>query len=456
MFEKILIANRGEIALRVIRACKEIGIKTVAVYSDVDELSLHTKFADEAICIGPSIPKKSYLNISAIISAAELTNCDAIHPGYGFLSENSEFSKICNEHNICFIGPEAEVIDMMGNKSKARKVAHSLDIPIIPGTKDPIIDSNHAKDIANEIGYPIILKAVSGGGGKGMRVVHSDDKIAENFEIAKSEALNSFNDDQIYMEKFLVNPKHIEVQVLSDSYDNVYSFGDRDCSIQRNHQKIIEETPSKTISNDIKEKLYADAIKIARKVNYVGAGTIEFLVSDSNYYFIEMNTRIQVEHPITEMVFNVDLVKNQILAHSGEKIIFSSDNLVAKGHSIECRVTAENPDMNFMPSPGTVESLHFPGGLGVRIDSHIYTGYKIPPNYDSMIAKIITFSNDRKSCINKMKIALNELVIEGVNTIVPYHLKILEDSSFVNGDYNTSFLNNFNYISKKEDEVNVT
>ena len=290
MFEKILIANRGEIALRVIRACKEIGIKTVAVYSDVDELSLHTKFADEAICIGPSIPKKSYLNISAIISAAELTNCDAIHPGYGFLSENSEFSKICNEHNICFIGPEAEVIDMMGNKSKARKVAHSLDIPIIPGTKDPIIDSNHAKDIANEIGYPIILKAVSGGGGKGMRVVHSDDKIAENFEIAKSEALNSFNDDQIYMEKFLVNPKHIEVQVLSDSYDNVYSFGDRDCSIQRNHQKIIEETPSTSISNDIKEKLYADAIKIARKVNYVGAGTIEFLVSGSNYYFIEMNT----------------------------------------------------------------------------------------------------------------------------------------------------------------------
>ncbi|MAM05854.1 MAG: acetyl-CoA carboxylase biotin carboxylase subunit [Flavobacteriales bacterium] len=455
MFEKILIANRGEIALRVIRACKEIGIKTVAVYSDIDELSLHTKFADEAICIGPSIPKKSYLNIGAIISAAELTNCDAIHPGYGFLSENSEFSKICKEHNICFIGPEPNVIDLMGNKSKARKVAHSLNIPIIPGTKNPIRDSSHAKDIANEIGYPVILKAVSGGGGKGMRVVESDDKIGDSFEIARSEALNSFNDDQIYMEKFLVNPKHIEVQILSDAHDNVYSFGDRDCSIQRNHQKIIEETPSISISEDIKKNLYRDAIKIAREVDYVGAGTVEFLVSDGSYYFIEMNTRIQVEHPITEMVFNVDLVKNQILAHSGEKIEISSDSLVPKGHSIECRVTAENPDKNFMPSPGKVESLHFPGGLGVRIDSHIYTGYKIPPNYDSMVAKIITFSNDRDSCIKKMKVALNEFVIEGVNTIVPFHIKILEDSCFISGDYNTSFLNNFKYIKEKEDEVNV-
>ncbi len=456
MFEKILIANRGEIALRVIRACKEIGIKTVSVYSEVDELSLHTKFADEAICIGPSIPKKSYLNIGAIISAAELTNCDAIHPGYGFLSENSEFSRICKEHNICFIGPEPEVIDLMGNKSEARKVASSLDIPIIPGTKNPIKDAIHAEQIAEEIGYPVILKAVSGGGGKGMRVVENLSNVSDSFEIAKSEALNSFNDDQIYMEKFLVNPKHIEVQILSDSFGNVYSFGDRDCSIQRNHQKIIEETPSLNISKEIKNKLYEDAIKIARKVDYVGAGTIEFLVSDNQHYFIEMNTRIQVEHPITEMVFNVDLVKNQILAHANKEILIDAKNLTPKGHSIECRVTAENPDMNFMPSPGTVESLHFPGGLGVRIDSHIYTGYKIPPNYDSMIAKIITFSDNRENCIRKMKVALNEFVIEGIDTIVPFHIKILDDTCFIDGNYNTSFLNNFNYKSDKEEEVNAT
>ena len=455
MFKKILIANRGEIALRVIRACKEIGIKTVAVYSDVDELSLHTKFADEAICIGPSIPKKSYLNIGAIISAAELTNCDAIHPGYGFLSENSEFSKICKEHNICFIGPEPEVIDLMGNKSSARKVANSLDIPIIPGTKDPLRDSEHAESVAEKIGYPVILKAVSGGGGKGMRVVYDEEDLLDSFEIAKSEALNSFNDDQVYIEKYLINPKHIEVQVLSDSYDNVYSFGERDCSIQRNHQKIIEETPSVSISKSLKKSLYQDAIKIARKVNYVGAGTVEFLVSDGKYYFIEMNTRIQVEHPITEMVFNVDLLKSQILSHAGEKILIEPNDLEPKGHSLECRITAENPNKSFMPSPGLVKGLHFPGGLGVRIDSHIYAGYKIPPNYDSMIAKVITFSDSRESCINKMKVALDEFVIEGVHTIIPFHMSILEDSVFLGGDYNTSFLNNFKYKSDKE-ETSVT
>ena len=455
MFRKVLIANRGEIALRVIRACKELGIKTVAVYSDIDELSLHTKFADEAICIGPSLPKKSYLNISAIISAAELTNCDAIHPGYGFLSENSEFSKICKEHNICFVGPEPEVIDLMGNKSKARKIAHSLDIPIIPGTKDPLEDASHAQNIAKKIGYPIILKAVSGGGGKGMRIVNDEDKLIDSFEIAKSEALNSFNDDQIYIEKYLINPKHIEVQVLADKYGNVYSFGERDCSIQRNHQKIIEETPSVSIGQDLKERLYQDAIRIAKEVDYIGAGTVEFLISEGKYYFIEMNTRIQVEHPITEMVFNIDLLKNQILSHSGEKVTLISNQLAPQGHSIECRITAENPNNNFMPSPGTITSLHFPGGLGVRIDSHIYAGYKVPPNYDSMIAKIITFSNNRKSCIDKMRVALEEFVIEGVDTIIPFHLQILEDLDFTKGDYNTNFLNNFKYQSNKEEKTNV-
>ncbi len=451
MFKKVLIANRGEIALRVIRACKELSIQTVAVYSDIDELSLHTKFADEAICIGPSIPKKSYLNIGAIISAAELTNCDAIHPGYGFLSENSEFSRICKEHNICFIGPEPEVIDLMGNKSKARKIASSLNIPIIPGTKEPLKSVEEAYDVASNIGYPIILKAVSGGGGKGMRVVDSENNLLDSFEIAKSEALNSFNDDQIYIEKYLVNPKHIEVQILSDQFGNVYSFGERDCSIQRNHQKIIEETPCTSINKNIKEKLYEDAIKIAKKVDYVGAGTIEFLISGDQYYFIEMNTRIQVEHPITEMVFDVDLLKNQILSHGGEEILIDSDKLHPKGHSIECRITAENPSKNFMPCPGTIKSLHFPGGLGVRIDSHIYAGYRIPPNYDSMIAKIITFSDSRKNCINKMKVALKECVIEGVDTIIPFHIKILENSFFIDGEYNTNFLNNFNYNTNEEE-----
>ena len=445
MFKKILIANRGEIALRIIRACKELGIKTVAVYSQADEASLHVKFADEAICIGPSIPKKSYLSIPSIISAAELTNSDAIHPGYGFLSESSEFCKICEEHNIRFIGPTPNTIDLMGNKSQARKYVSSLSVPVIPGTKQPIQNVDEANLIADKIGFPVILKAVSGGGGKGMRVVKSRELMKESFETAQNEALNAFKDDQIYLEKFLENPRHIEVQILSDKHDNIFILGDRDCSIQRNHQKILEETPSVHLEDNLRSSLYESAKKIARACNYIGVGTIEFLVTNNQYYFIEMNTRIQVEHPITEMIFDVDLVKNQILSHSGVDLSTQIKNVQPKGHSIECRITAEDPDKNFMPSPGVVESLHFPGGLGVRIDSHIYSGYKIPSNYDSMIAKIITYAETRDECIMKMRAALSECVIEGVKTIIPFQLKILDNNEFNKGKFNTGFLNDFNY-----------
>ena len=445
MFKKILIANRGEIALRIIRACKELEIKTVAVYSDIDEPSLHVKFADEAICIGPSIPKKSYLNIPSIISAAELTNSDAIHPGYGFLSENSEFCKICEEHNIRFIGPTPETIDLMGNKSQARKFANSFSVPVIPGTKQPIKNLEEASLVAEKIGFPIILKAVSGGGGKGMRVVKSSEDMEKNLDAAQNEALNAFKNDEIYIEKFLINPRHIEVQILADKFDNIYILGDRDCSIQRNHQKIIEETPSIKIQYSMRRKLYESARNLAKECNYIGAGTIEFLVVEDRYYFIEMNTRIQVEHPITEMVFSIDLLQNQILAHAGINLSKKLEEPKSRGHSIECRITAEDPDNNFMPSPGNIESLHFPGGLGVRIDSHIYSGYKIPPNYDSMIAKVITYADTREECIMKMKSALSECVIEGVKTIIPYHLEILNNKEFNEGNFNTGFLKEFNY-----------
>ena len=453
MFKKILIANRGEIALRIIRACKELNIKSVGIYSEADELSLHTKFADEAICIGPSIPKKSYLNISAIISAAELTDSDAIHPGYGFLSESSEFSKICEEHNICFIGPKSSTIDLMGNKSKARKLASSLGIPIIPGTKDPVADIDEAISVAEEIKYPIILKAVSGGGGKGMRVVNSKDELLSNYDIAKSEALNSFNNDQIYIEKYLENPRHIEVQIISDKFNNIYILGDRDCSIQRNHQKIIEETPSSNLDKNLRESLYRDAMEIVKKCDYIGVGTVEFLIDNNSYYFIEMNTRIQVEHTVTEMVFSVDLIKNQILSHAGLDISNDLHNLSLNGHSIECRITAEDPKNNFMPSPGKITNLHFPGGLGVRIDSHIYAGYTIPPNYDSMIAKIITYANTREECISKMISALSECVIEGVKTIIPFHLEILKDENYRNGNFNTSYVNILTKNLKENDDA---
>jgi len=445
MFKKILIANRGEIALRIIRACKELGVETVAIYSEADEASLHVKFADEAICVGPPPPKKSYLNIPSIISAAELTNSDAIHPGYGFLSESSEFCRICEEHNIRFIGPKADTIDLMGNKSQARKFANSLSVPVIPGTKQPIKSLDEAMEIADKIGFPVILKAVSGGGGKGMRVVESAENMAENLDTAQNEALNAFKNDEIYIEKFLINPRHIEVQILADKFNNIYIYGDRDCSVQRNHQKIIEETPSVKINSDMREKLYSNARDLAKKCSYIGAGTIEFLVSEDRYYFIEMNTRIQVEHPITEMIFSVDLLKNQILAHAGENLSEIVAEPKARGHSMECRITAEDPENNFMPSPGTIKSLHFPGGLGIRIDSHIYSGYTIPPNYDSMIAKIITYADTREECILKMKSALSECVIEGVNTIIPFQLKILNDKNFNEGKFDTGFLKKNNY-----------
>ena len=440
MFKKILIANRGEIALRIIRACKEMGIKSVAVYSEADELSLHTKFADEAICIGPSIPKKSYLNISAIISAAELTDCDAIHPGYGFLSEKSEFSKICKEHNIAFIGPESSTIDLMGNKSEARKLADSLDVPIIPGTKDAVPSLDEAISIANEIQYPVIIKAVSGGGGKGMRIVNSDNDLKNNYDIAKSEALNSFNDDRVYIEKYLTNPRHIEVQIMADKFGNVYTLGDRDCSIQRNHQKIIEEAPSISINPNLEVRLLEDSIKIAKKCNYLGVGTVEFLVSGNEYYFIEMNTRIQVEHTVTEMIYSYDLIKGQILIHSGEKI---SDDLISaksKGHAIECRINAEDPSKNFQPSPGTIGMCHQPSGFRTRVDGAIYQGYKITPYYDSMICKLICHGRNRTEAIQRMNRSLDEFVIEGITTTIDLHKKLLNHKKFINSDFNVTWL----------------
>ena len=441
--KKILIANRGEIALRIIRACKELEIKTVAVYSEIDEPSLHVKFADEAICIGPSIPKKSYLNIASIISAAELTNSDAIHPGYGFLSENSEFCSICEEHNIRFLGPKAETIDFIGNKSKAREMANSLNVPVVPGTKEPIANIDEAIKIANSIEFPVILKAVSGGGGKGMRVVSKEIDLEKNFEIAQTEALNSFKDDRVYLEKFLLDPKHIEVQVIADKKGNVYTLGTRDCSIQRNHQKIIEEAPAISIDENLKSKLLNDSIKIAKKCNYVGVGTVEFLVVGSQHYFIEMNTRIQVEHTVTEMIYSYDLIKNQILVHAGSQLPEDIGRLDFKGHSIECRLTAEDPDNNFMPSPGEITSLHFPGGLGVRVDSHIYAGYEIPPFYDSMIGKLIVHASNRDKAIIRMRRAIKETIIEGPNTTLPLLEKIFLNNDFINGNFNIHFLDKF-------------
>ena len=444
MFKKILIANRGEIAIRIIRACKEMGIKTVAVYSKPDELSLHVKFADEAICIGEGPPIKSYLNIPRIIAAGEITNADAIHPGYGFLAENGQFSQICKDNDFSFIGPDGDIIDLMGNKVNARNVANQAEVPIIPGSEIAVSNIDELTEICNNIGYPIMLKASAGGGGKGMRVVDEPSILEQSFSIVKSEADKAFNNADIYVEKFVKDARHIEIQIMGDKFGNYIHLGERECSIQRSNQKLIEESPSSFIDESLRNTLGQKAIDLAKSVKYVGVGTVEFLVDDDkNYYFIEMNTRIQVEHTVTEMVTMLDLIKEQIRLHHGEELLIKQDMISIKGHSIECRINAEDPFNNFIPSPGKIESLHFPGGIGIRIDSHVYAGYDIPPFYDSMIGKLIVHASNRKKAIIRMKRAIDETIIEGPNTTIPLLEKILLNDDFINGNFNINFLDKF-------------
>jgi acetyl-CoA carboxylase biotin carboxylase subunit len=452
MFKKILIANRGEIAIRIIRACKEMNIKTVAVYSKADEFSLHVKFADEAICIGKGPSLESYLNIPRIIAAGEITNADAIHPGYGFLAENAQFSKVCKENGFVFIGPDSEIIELMGNKVNARISAEKANVPIIPGS-DKLNEIEDLLEIGRVIQYPLMLKASAGGGGKGMRVVKNEEEAKKFFGVIKNEAEKAFNNPEIYVEKFIQNGRHIEVQILADSYGNIVHFGERDCSVQRNNQKLIEECPSSFVDNDLRKSLTESAINLAKQVNYVGVGTIEYLVDDDkNFYFIEMNTRIQVEHTVTEMVYMVDLVKEQIGVHFGKKISYSQSDIKMKGHSFECRLNAEDPDNNFMPSPLKIESLNFPGGIGVRIDSYIYAGYQIPSYYDSMIGKIIIHSSNRDKAIVKMIRALEETFVEGPKTTLPLLLKIFKNNKFKSGDFNINFLKNF--LEENKEKLN--
>ena len=451
MYKKILIANRGEIALRVIRACHELGLKSVAVYSTADKYSLHVKFADEAICIGPSDSKESYLNIPRIISAGEITNADAIHPGYGFLAENADFSNICKENGFSFIGPSGDIINAMGNKAQAKKTMKAAGVPIIPGNEGVLQDVKEARDIANEMGFPVMLKASAGGGGRGMRLVHKDSELDRAYSTARTEALTAFNNGELYLEKFVEKPRHIEIQILADSNGNIVSLGERECSIQRRHQKLLEESPSSAVDEDLRKRMGKAAIAGAKAVNYVGVGTVEFLLDkNKDFYFMEMNTRIQVEHPITEMVTGADLIKLQILTHAGQKFPDYLYKMKLRGHSIECRINAEDPDMNFAPSPMKITSFHMPGGKGVRIDSHAYAGYEIPSNYDSLIGKLIVHSPNRESAINRMERALEETIIEGPKTTIPFHQAIMKDKKFRSGDFDTGFLESFNYTKKGE------
>ncbi len=441
MLSKILIANRGEIAVRIIRACKEMNIKTVAVYSEIDKDALHVKLADEAVCIGPASSNKSYLNFKNIIEAANITGADSIHPGFGFLSENSQFAKICEESNIKFIGPSYKVIELMGNKSNAKDLMKKAGVPVIPGSEGSIKGLKDAIQVANKIGYPIILKAAAGGGGKGIRVVNTPEELESNYNIVKQEAKISFNDDEIYIEKFIKNPRHVEIQILADEHGNVIHLGERDCSIQRRNQKVIEETPSTAIDEKLRNKMGEAAIKAAKASGYTSCGTVEFLVdSDKNFYFMEMNTRIQVEHPITEMRTDVDIVKYQIKIAAGESLKLKQKDINFNGYSLECRINAENPSKNFRPCPGTITGLNLPGGNGVRIDTAIYVGYTIPPTYDSMIAKIITHGTTRNEAISKMKRALEETVIEGVDTNIDFLFKIIKNPNFIRGNFDTSFI----------------
>ena len=441
MIEKVLIANRGEIAVRIIRACRELGIATVAVYSEADSGALHTRLADEAVCIGPAPSNKSYLNIKNILEAACLTGADSIHPGFGFLSENAKFAKMCEESNIKFIGPSSKVIDLMGNKSHAKELMKSAGVPVVPGSDGALKSYEEAKQIANKIGYPVMLKASNGGGGKGIRLVNSEEDLEDSYNLVKQEAKVSFNEDELYMEKFIENPRHVEIQVLADEYGNCIHLGERDCSMQRRNQKVLEESPSTVLDDTLREKMGEAAIKAVKAANYTSAGTIEFLVDkNKNFYFMEMNTRIQVEHPVTEWVTGVDIVNEQIKIASGEKLNITQKDIKVKGHSIECRINAENPEKNFRPCPGEIKGILFPGGNGVRVDTAVYSGYVIPPNYDSMIAKIIVHADTRQEAIAKMKRALEECVVDGIDTNIDFLLKILNNEDFKNGNFDTSFI----------------
>lgn len=442
MFKKILIANRGEIALRVIRTCREMGIKTVAVYSTADAESLHVKFADEAVCIGPPPSNLSYLKMSNIIAAAEITNADAIHPGYGFLSENAKFSKICQEHGIKFIGASPEMIDKMGDKATAKSTMIEAGVPCVPGSEGILEDFAQAKKVAKEIGYPVMMKATAGGGGKGMRAIWKEEELEKAWESARQEAAAAFGNDGMYMEKLIEEPRHIEIQVVGDSYGKACHLSERDCSVQRRHQKLTEETPSPFMTDDLRQRMGEAAVKAAEYIKYEGAGTVEFLVDKHrNFYFMEMNTRIQVEHPITEQVIDYDLIREQILVAAGVPI--SGKNYLPQLHSIECRINAEDPYNDFRPSPGKITVLHAPGGHGVRLDTHVYAGYTIPPNYDSMIAKLITTAQTREEAINKMKRALDEFYIEGIKTTIPFHRQLMDEPDYVAGNYTTKFMESF-------------
>lgn len=442
MFKKILIANRGEIALRVIRTCKEMGIKTVAVYSTADAESLHVKFADEAVCIGPPPSNLSYLKMSNIIAAAEITNADAIHPGYGFLSENSKFSKICQEHGIKFIGAAPEMIDRMGDKASAKATMKEAGVPCVPGSEGLLESFEQTQKLAEEFGYPVMLKATAGGGGKGMRAVWKAEDLQKAWDSARQESLAAFGNDGMYLEKLIEEPRHIEIQIVGDSYGKACHLSERDCSVQRRHQKLTEETPSPFMTDELRTKMGEAAVKAAEFIKYEGAGTVEFLVDKHrNFYFMEMNTRIQVEHPITEQVIDYDLIREQIMVAAG--IPISGKNYLPELHAIECRINAEDPYNDFRPSPGKITTLHMPGGHGVRLDTHVYSGYSIPPNYDSMIAKLITTAQSREEAISKMRRALDEFVIEGVKTTIPFHRQLMDDPRYIAGDYTTAFMDTF-------------
>jgi len=441
MLKKILIANRGEIAVRIIRACRELGIRTVAVYSEIDKNSLHKELADEAVCIGPAPSNKSYLNVKAIIEAACLTGCDGIHPGYGFLSENSSFAKMCDEIGIKFIGPTYKMIELMGNKSKAKETMKNAGVPVVPGSDGLVDNVLEAIKVALRIEYPVILKASSGGGGKGIRIAYNEKELVKFYDLVRQEAKISFNDDSIYIEKFIENPRHIEVQVMADEHGNVIHLGERDCTVQRNNQKMLEETPSGVITDKLRQKMGKITVNALKEIGYSNVGTIEYLLDkNKDFYFMEMNTRVQVEHPITETITGVDIIKEQLRIASGEKLKYKQDDIKFTGHSLEARINAENPYKNFMPCPGEIKELHIPGGNGVRIDTAIYPGYKIPPTYDSMIAKVIVHGKDRNESIAKMKSALGEFVIDGISTNIDFLYKILEDEDFISNNYDTSFI----------------
>ena len=441
MFKKVLIANRGEIALRVIRACRELGIETVAVYSEADRESLHVRFADDDVCIGPPPSRSSYLRIPSIIAAAEITGADAIHPGYGFLAENAEFADTCRASNIMFIGPTGDQIRQMGDKATAKRLAQEAGVPTVPGTSGTVADLDDALRCAEEIGFPVIIKATAGGGGKGMRIALDAEQFSQSFTLAQNEALSAFGNGEVYVERYLERPRHVEIQVMGDTHGRIVHLGERDCSVQRRHQKLIEESPSPAMTQDLRDRMGHDAVMLAGAIGYVGAGTIEFLLDqDGSFYFMEMNTRIQVEHPVTEMVTSFDLVKEQIKVAAGEPLGFRGDGTRLRGHSIECRINAEDPYRNFQPSPGLITAYHPPGGPGVRLDTHVYAGYHVPPYYDSLLAKVIVHGNDRSEALGRMRQALDSFILEGVTTTIPFLARVIRHPDFVAGNVDTKFL----------------